>query len=233
MKLKSSDLLRDFVALLYPNLCLACNEKAPIANEIFCVRCYYKLPYTNFKDHSDNLITDRFWGRIEVEAVFAMLYFTKGGIAQRIIHNLKYKGQKRVGIHLGEMYGRILKQKTLHQDLDLIVPVPLHYSKERKRGFNQSKMFATGLSKELDIPVLGNALFRKSNLSSQTIKSRMERLENVLDSFEVALADQLKGKNILLVDDVITTGATLEACAIKILAIPDTKLSIATIAIAK
>ncbi len=233
MKLKSTDLLRDFIALLYPNLCLACCENAPISKDIFCVNCYYKLPYTDFLDHKENLLTDRFWGRLELEAATAMFYFTKGGIAQKLIHNLKYKGKKKVGIHLGELYGRKLQASNLFQNIDLIVPVPLHYTKERKRGFNQSALFAKGLAGPLGIPVFEQALLRSSNLSSQTIKNRLERLENVLGSFVLAQPNRLENKHILLVDDVVTTGATLEACALKILELPDTKLSIATIAIAK
>jgi len=233
MKLKSTDLFRDFIALLYPNLCLACSEKVPIPKDIICVQCNYRLPYTNFLDHSENLLTDRFWGRIEVEAAAAMFYFTKGGIVQKLIHNLKYRGKTKVGVYLGESYGRKIQTSKFFKDIDVIVPVPLHYTKHRKRGFNQSTKFANGLSKSLGIPVLPHALLRSSNLSSQTIKTRLERLENVLGSFELAEKNTLADKHILLVDDVVTTGATLEACAIKILELPNTKVSIATIAIAK
>ncbi len=225
-------ILNDFLSLFFPNLCLACSEETPSPGSIVCVRCKAELPQTNFHLEKENPFTERFWGRISLHSAASLYYFSKGSSTQKLIHNLKYKGRKKVGIELGNTLGYLLKEAPLFRTVDLIIPVPLHPKKERKRGFNQSDLFAQGLSESMKIPWLKNGLKRKSFTETQTQKTRMERFENVLRVFEVEDEKALQGKHILLVDDVITTGATLEACALKILKVPDTRLSLATIAFA-
>lgn len=224
--------LNDLVSLLYPNLCMACSENLPSRGEIICLRCQYKLPKTNFHLEKDNPFTERFWGRLSLENGASLYHFVKGGRVQELLHRLKYLGKHEIGLRLGQWYGHQLRESPLYKDIDLIVPVPLHPRKERLRGYNQSAMFAKGLSESMGKPWSKNALLRNTFTETQTHKSRAERLENVLEVFEVANTKALESKHILLVDDVMTTGATLEACGSKILGVPGTKLSMVTIAIA-
>jgi ComF family protein len=227
----STSWLEDLLSLLYPNLCPACGESPPMPKDIICLQCERKLPQTQFHLEKENAFTERFWGRLQLNSGAAMLHFVKGGRTQRLIHQLKYKGRKDIGVELGKRYGRKLKKSPLFLSVDLIVPVPLHTRKFRLRGYNQAATFAEGLSESMEIPMLEDGLKRISYARSQTEKSRIERLENVMSAFEISAPKKLSGKHILLVDDVLTTGATLESCGIKILDLEDTKLSMATIGI--
>jgi len=173
-----------------------------------------------------------FWGRIRIHSAATFLNFTKSGRVQRLVHQLKYKSKTEVGILLGELYGRDLKKATLFENVDVIIPVPLHWKKQKQRGFNQSEMFGRGLAKAMKVKLDCETLIRNVATETQTKKSRIQRWENVSEVFELKDEAQLEGKHILLVDDVITTGSTLEASANKLLSIPDVKVSVATIAFA-
>lgn len=222
----------DLVALLYPNLCLACSENPPTPSEVICLSCQLKLPKTNFHLEKENPFTERFWGRMPLESGAALYHFVKGGRVQELLHQLKYEGKPEVGIKLGEWYGRHLLESPFFKTVDVIVPVPLHPRKERLRGYNQAAMLAQGIAETMQKPWLKDGLVRQVFTETQTQKSRAERLENVSEVFAVGNPKKLAGKHVLLVDDVMTTGATMEACGMKILAVPGTKLSMATIAIA-
>lgn len=226
-------LFHDLIGLLYPHLCLACKESLPSRRDCICLNCQLKLPKTNFHLERNNPFTERFWGRLEIESGAALYHFVKGGKVQGLIHQLKYLGKRQVGIRLGQWYGEQLRASEHFKNIDLIVPVPLHPRKEKMRGYNQSAAFAAGLAETMQIPALPQALVRRVFTETQTNKSRLERLENVQDVFAVQNPELLEGKHILLVDDVMTTGATLEACGSKIVAVKGTKLSMATIAIAE
>lgn len=219
--------------LFFPHLCLACGS-TPLQEDtaIICFSCKRKLPATGMHLMQENRFTDRFFGRIYLQAGAAMYHFKDGNQVQHLIHQLKYKGKSRVGLQLGVDYGKLLTQSAFFKDIDVIIPVPLHPVKERKRGYNQSDYIAMGLSKTMQKPWLKKGLIRTKYGVSQTQKSRLGRYENILQSFQVGQTDTLKGKHILLVDDVLTTGATLEACATKLLEVPNTKISMVTIAIA-
>ena len=223
----------DFFSLFYPRLCLACGRDLPPYSMSFCIRCKLDLPETEFHLMEENTFTDRFWGRLPLEAGAAMLYFRKHGLTQQLMHNLKYRGKKEVGTELGRLYGHHLAESPFLKGLDVIMAVPLHPKKERWRGFNQSDCFAQGLSESMHIPHWKNTLIRTQATESQTTKSRFERLENMQNAFQIKNPKRLRRKHILLVDDVLTTGATLEACALKLLEIPETRVSMATIAIAE
>ncbi|MCO6478669.1 MAG: ComF family protein [Phaeodactylibacter sp.] len=225
--------LDNLLGLFYPNLCLACGRNLPPRQEGICISCRYKLPKTGFHLEPDNAFTERFWGRIPLQAGAAFLYFTRGGRAQRLIHHLKYEGKRKAGIYLGKLYGEALREAPAFREATLIAPVPLHPRKQHQRGYNQSALFARGLSESMGIPFLPNALKRREYTTTQTKKSRLERFENVEKAFFVPYPEKLKGQHVLLVDDVITTGATLEACALKILEVEGAKVSMATIAIAQ
>lgn len=173
-----------------------------------------------------------FWGRVQVHAVAACYFFDKGEKVQRLLHRLKYEGCKEVGIRIGELYGPELKTSALFDTVDLIIPVPLHASKEKKRGYNQSLTFAQGLSKSMEVELDNALLYRTKASSTQTRKSRFSRWENVNSLFRLDPTKDIRNKHILVVDDVITTGATLEACIIELLKTEGVKVSVATIACA-
>jgi ComF family protein len=154
----------------------------------------------------------------------------KGGITENIIYNIKYKNATALATSLGRSYGRQLSKSALYQDVDIIIPVPIHRSKLKTRGYNQSAMYAEGIAEAMEIPMLENALKKLRNTTSQTRKSRMERLINVEGEYAVRNTELLAGKHVLLVDDVMTTGATLESCALEILKVAGTRVSIVTIA---
>ena len=226
-------LVDDFISLFFPNLCLACGKNNPVKKELICISCQYRLPKTQYHLEKENPFTERFWGRLKLETGAALYHFFKGGRAQQLIHQLKYKEKPEVALKLGIYYGQILKEIPHFQEVDLIVPVPLHPRKEHQRGFNQSDQFARGLSESMEKPWLKKALKRISHSPSQTQKTRFERLKNVMSAFELDQSHKLQFKHILLVDDVLTTGATLESCGLKILEVPGTRLSMATIAMAR
>lgn len=224
--------LTDLFDLFFPHLCLACGIHQLQGNNICCFSCKRKLPKTGMHTMKENRFTDRFYGRIYVQAAAAMYHFKEGNQVQHLIHQLKYHGGSKIGLKLGQDYGKLLSESPFFSAIDLILPVPLHPTKERKRGYNQSDYFAMGLAETMNKPWLKKGLKRIKYGESQTNKSRIDRYENVLQSFKVGKASDLQGKHILLVDDVLTTGATLEACATKILEVPNTKVSMVTIAIA-
>ncbi len=223
---------QDLIGLLYPNLCLACSEEPPVQHEVICVKCQLNLPKTNFHLEKDNPFTERFWGRISLESGAALYHFVKGGRVQELLHRLKYEGKREIGIKLGEWYGQQLLESIHFKNVDLIVPVPLHPRKERLRGYNQAAMFAQGIASTMGKIWLKDGLLRQIFTETQTQKSRDERLKNVAEVFAIGNVKKLENKHILLVDDVMTTGATMEACGLKLLAVPGTKLSMATLAIA-
>lgn len=197
-----------------------------------CSKCLFELPYTNYHLHAENKAAKQLWGRIPCQAVFALLRFKKGSRVQNLIHHLKYKGRQDLGIKLGMMIGEKIKNHESYATVDLIIPVPLHPSKQRSRGYNQSQCIAQGIASVLQKPLNQKLLLRKVNTRSQTRKNRFTRFENMQTVFFIPRSAQLKEQHILLVDDVLTTGATLEACGIKLFRAGVTKLSIATVAFA-
>ena len=232
MKLQTG-YLADFVALLFPQLCQACGESLAGGEELLCLNCRYNLPFTDFHLKADNLVAQQFWGKINLEGAYALCYFTKGSRMQHLMHNFKYKGVHQLGNLLGNMAGNQLMQNPAYKSADVIIPVPLHKNRLRKRGYNQSKCFAEGLSEKMGIPVNENNLIRVRATETQTHRSRFLRFENMQQVFTVVCPEELINKHVLLVDDVITTGSTLEACGIELLKIEGLKLSIATIACAE
>ncbi|WEK19719.1 MAG: phosphoribosyltransferase family protein [Candidatus Pedobacter colombiensis] len=225
--------LSDLVALLFPNLCCGCSTSLYHGEEQLCTKCIYYLPYTDHHLHTENAAARQLWGRLPCHAVMSLLYFKKGARTQNIIHNLKYRGRKDLGIKLGNMIAQKLLLSTAYDGIDLIVPVPLHRRREHQRGYNQSLCIAQGISSVLKVPVNTYCLLRKRSTTTQTKKGRYNRFENMLGVFSITDPTMLKGKHILLVDDVITTGATLEACGIVLFEAKISKLSIATVAFAK
>ncbi len=232
MKLQST-YLADFIALLFPELCQACGESLVTGEELICTDCRYNLPFTNFHFKPDNMVAQQFWGKINLEAAYALCYFAKGGKMQHLMHQFKYKGMQKIGDLLGNIAGEQLATTPAFSTADLIIPVPLHKNRLRKRGYNQSVCFANGLSEKLNIPVDENNLVRVRATETQTHRSRFSRFENMQEVFALNNPETLINKHIILVDDVVTTGSTLEACGAELLKVEGLKLSIATIACAE
>jgi ComF family protein len=232
MNLRSS-YLSDFIALIFPELCQACGSSLISGEELICTHCMYDLPYTNFHQQPDNAVARQFWGRLPLQSAYVLFYFSKGGKVQNMMHQLKYRNSPKIGNKLGEIAGKQLASSAPFQDIDVIIPVPLHPRKLKQRGYNQSAQFAEGLSAKMNIPIDVTSLIRLKHTETQTLKSRFSRYENMKEVFGVSIPDQLAGKHILLVDDIITTGSTLEACGIELLKIPGVTISVAAIAYAE
>jgi ComF family protein len=188
------------------------------------------MPLTGFENFPANPVEKIFWGRADIQAASAHLYFTSGSAIQNSLHLLKYKGKKEIGIYFGLQMGNALKQSRRFGNCDFIIPLPLSADREKKRGYNQAALIAEGISERLKIPVAGDAVFRVKKTETQTHKSRIERWKNMESTFEVRKPEMISGKHVLLVDDVITTGASLEACAQVLLDTPGLQLSIACLA---
>jgi ComF family protein len=226
------ELCDDFLSLLFPRLCYACGNHLLRNEYLICTDCYVSIPRTNWHQDEDNPIAQLFWGRCQISKASAFSFYTRGSRIRRLIHNLKYQGIREIGFELGRIYGLSLKSSGFTADIDLIIPVPLHPSRERKRGFNQSEYISRGMGDTTGLPVELKKLIRISQSDTQTKRSRYDRWMNVEGIFSVNDPERLKGKHILLIDDVITTGSTLEACACELLKIEDVKVSVAALAVA-
>jgi len=225
--------LNDILNLFFPNVCQACGEPLNQQEKVICISCQLNLPETGFHLHEDNPVSKVFWGRVDLNAATSFLFFNKGGNVQKLIHSLKYKNKKEVGEFLGDLLGRSLINSPYFENIDVVVPVPLHPKKYQTRGFNQSEIIASGIANAMNITNDFSNLVRLVNTDSQTRKSRLSRWENVKSAFGIRDPEKFSGKHILLVDDVLTTGATIEACASKILDLKNTKVSVATLAYAQ
>ncbi len=227
----------DCFSLFFPRPCLACAEPLLAGEQHLCTTCRAELPYTDYHHlpPADNPLARRFWGRLPVCHTLSYLRFVRHGRVQQLLHQLKYAGQREVGQALGQLYGaELIATPALRSafDFGLIVPVPLHRRKLARRGYNQAEAFGAGLATALPCPQAATALRRTEHTASQTRKGRLERWQNVATVFEVAEPAAVVGRHVLLVDDVLTTGATLEACGTALLAAGASTLSIATIATA-
>jgi ComF family protein len=223
-------MLKNLLKLIFPKLCYGCNELLLLNEEIICSSCRHDLPLTNHHLNQNNNTTKKFYGIIDLEFGASMLYFHKKGIVQSLIHQLKYKGRVEIGNLLGEWYGNEIKDIEIIKNIDYIVPVPLHTRRIKERGYNQVESFCKALSNKTDIPYIDKLLVRTKYNKTQTKKSKNERQENVQNIFNANFNENNFGKHYLLVDDVITSGATLELCAKALLKIPNSKISIITIA---
>ena len=225
--------LRDLTLLAFPDNCLVCRQSLVSGERDICFACIDALPETGYHTLADNPVAQHFWGRLPFIHASAYLYVQDANITQDMIHLLKYKRKHKVGIKLGRLYGHKLKeQNSLIRDVDLLVPVPLHVNRKRQRGYNQCDYFAQGLSEILNVPYEPDIMKRVKENISQTKRSRYDRWENVDGIFSLAQPERVKGKHILLVDDVITTGATIESCASALMTGDNVRVSVATIATA-
>lgn len=225
------NLFKDFVGLIFPELCAGCNTPLVQHEKVICLLCMAQLPRTNFQNDKDNMVAQMFWGRVNIEHAAAYFYFQKGGRVQQLLHKLKYKGHQYIGTELGRMMA-LEMQSSMFREINIVIPVPLHENRYRKRGYNQSESIARGIGEKLGIPVNTDILHRAIANPTQTKKHRYERWMNVEGIFEIKNPSMLANKHVLLVDDVITTGATLEACAVELLKAQGCRVSIFTVAVA-
>lgn len=225
-------LLENIVSLFYPEVCAACGNVLFRQEQTVCTKCQFLLPKTGYEKQSDNPLAQIFFGRVDFHAVTACFFFSKKGKVQHLVHELKYKKNREAGYFLGREMGKILVESPLFNDVNLIIPAPLHPKRQHQRGYNQSEILALGMCQIMHREISVKHLLRAVNTATQTKKSREERYENMKNTFVVKNTNELEGKHVLLVDDVITTGATLEACGKLLLEIPKIKVSIATAACA-
>lgn len=216
--------------LLYPHHCRSCGTDILEDEELLCIKCTSEIAETKFLTYSDNPVEKTFFGRLPLEHAGAGFYFTKDGSIRKLIFELKYKRNRQAGIYLGKKLGRLLKASTLYNDVDVLVPLPLNPKKESIRGYNQAMVICEGINSVWNKPIENKVVERVLFTATQTQKDRINRWENMQDVFAVSDEIKLQGKHILLIDDIVTTGATLEACGAEILKIPGSKLSIATVA---
>lgn len=221
----------NLLNLFFPKVCLGCQNYLTDNELHICTTCRHQLPLTNFHFDRSNAVHKMMYGRVQLEEATALLHFSKKGIVQQLMHNLKYRGHEVVGAFLGEWLGEALKDSEAYKTIDAVVPVPLHKTKQKQRGYNQVDKFGRALAKALEADYNSTTLIKTSARKTQVFKDRLNRSSNIQANFAISEVDNLKGKHVLLVDDIITTGATLEACANELLVIDNLKLSIATMAI--
>ncbi len=221
--------LNGLFSLFFPVLCKGCGASIPRPEMVLCRRCRARLPRTGFEHSLNNPVMQTFWGRVPLEFASALFYYRKGELLPSLIHQLKYKKSKENGLFLGSLAGQMLKDSAHYASIQGIVPVPLHPRKEKQRGYNQCSLLAEGLSSVTQWPRLDHSVKRLIHTQSQTRRGRFERWQNVEGIFGVSNPADLQGKHLLVVDDVVTTGSTLEACCRALLRVSGVRVSVLTV----
>lgn len=224
--------LEQMLNLFYPNLCILCESRTHSTTEIFCLDCQYHVHPTRMHLLKENEFTAHFRGRIDLVNGAALYYYVKGGRVQKALELLKYKNRPDIGIRFGQFFGKLLKENPDYHSINIIIPVPLHPSRKNQRGYNQSFMIACGIVESLHAGIREDIIKRKIETLTQTERNRMERAKNMQDVFQMINPKALEGKHVLLVDDILTTGATLEACGRLIQQVKDVRISMVSLAMA-
>ena len=219
----------SLLQLVFPHVCDGCGSDLLNEESQLCLRCLNSMPETNFEKYVSNPVEKIFWGRLSLVSATAHFYFTKESLMQRLMHQFKYRGNKDLGLQFGRLMGISLKESNRFDTIDALVPLPLFPSKEKKRGYNQATILCEGIAEILSLPVLKNIIIRPQHTDTQTKKGRIERWKNIEGKFELINAGAIQNKHLLLIDDVVTTGATLEACGCELLEANNVRLSIATL----
>ncbi|MDB5248976.1 MAG: ComF family protein [Segetibacter sp.] len=220
---------QDLVHLFFPHVCTGCGSDILNDKQLLCLHCLSELPETNFFYLPHNPVEKIFYGRIPVRSAAAGYFFTKNSLIQTLLHRLKYKGNKEIGFYFGKLLSKFLMNNERFSGVDALVPLPLNPRREKKRGYNQSVVICEGITSAWKKPVLNNAVIRKVYTETQTQRGRITRWENMDGVFAVSQPEALENKHIMLVDDLVTTGASLEACGSELLKVRGTTLSIATL----
>lgn len=231
MFVKLSNIINDINSVLLPPLCFGCNTILFRGEEHLCTKCRNQLPYTEYTFNVENPVDRIFYGRINISKASAFLFFSDQGIVKNLIHYLKYKNQEQIGAFLGHWYGHILKGNDYLKDIDFVIPVPLHPNRLKKRGYNQVSLFAKAIAGHLNAEYRQDILIKTANTRTQTKKSRLLRWQSKQALYILTDPEFLKNKKVLLLDDVITTGATMEACATALSKAPGIKLYLASMAV--
>ena len=218
----------SFVHLLFPHVCSGCGSDILNKESMLCMRCIDTMPETNFEIHADNPVEKKFWGRLPFQQATAQYYFTRESLMQHLMHQFKYKKNKELGFQLGKLMGESLKNSGRFI-VEALIPLPLFPAKEKRRGYNQAAVLCEGIAESLQVPVLKDVIIRPQHTDTQTKKGRIERWQNMEGKFVLTNPGAIANKRILLVDDVVTTGATLEACGLELLDGENVKLSIAAL----
>ena len=223
------EIKESLLHLAFPHVCEGCGNDTIEVNNLLCLRCLSSFPETNFQFYPNNPVEKLFWGRMAVTYATAQYYFTKESLIQNLMHQLKYRGNRDLGLFLGTLMGTGLGASNRFSFIDALVPLPLFAARERKRGYNQAMILCEGIAGIMNKPILKEVIIRTTNTESQTKKGRTERWQNMEGKFELIHPAAIEGKHVLLIDDVITTGATLEACGSELLKVQNVQLSIATL----
>jgi len=217
--------------LLFPHICSGCGNDILPKESVLCMRCIEAMPETNFEWHPNNPVEKLFWGRLQLQAAAGQYYFTKESLMQRLMHQFKYKTNRELGMQLGRMMGEQLKRSGRF-NADALIPLPLFPAKEKRRGYNQATVLCQGMQGIMDIPILDKVITRPQHTETQTKKGRIERWKNMEGKFILIDPAAIQGKHLVLVDDVVTTGATLEACGAELLKGENASLSVVTLCVA-
>jgi len=224
--IRAKEIKESFLHLLFPHVCTGCGSDILERDSQLCLRCLELLPETHFELYPHNPVEKIFWGRLPLVAATAQYYFTKESLLQHLMHQLKYKQNKELGWQAGRMMGyQLLRSERFYNDA--LIPLPLFPGKEKRRGYNQAMILCEGMSETMHIPVMNNVIIRPHHTETQTRKGRVERWQNIEGKFILKDPSAIRNKHILLVDDVITTGATLESCGAELLKVENVSLSIA------
>ncbi len=220
----------SFLHLLFPHICTGCGSDILNEESVLCMRCMDAMPETNFELYANNPVEKTFWGRLPLIAATAQFYFTKESLMQHLMHQFKYKRNKELGLQLGRIMGEKIKASARFK-ADALIPLPLFPAKEKRRGYNQATVLCEGMAETMNIPVLDKVIIRPQHTETQTKKGRIERWKNMEGKFILPDTGSIHNKHLLLVDDVITTGATLEACGNELLKAEGVQLSVATLCV--
>ncbi|MEM0932164.1 MAG: ComF family protein [Bacteroidota bacterium] len=231
MTKRLAKIINDINNILLPKVCFGCNARLSRGEHVLCTVCRHELPLTEYNFSTENTVDRIFYGRVPIKKASAFLFFSRKGTVKNLLHHLKYKNQESIGGFFGDWYGSLLKEEKSLQDIDVVVPVPLHPKKERKRSYNQVGLFARQIAEHLNVAYAPNLLVRVKNSRTQTKKNREMRWEDIKDAFRANHAEHRNYRHILLVDDVITTGATIEACTLALRQLKEPEISIASIAV--